>query len=103
MKTVSDLKPGDKIRHGCLELTVKGIWPADDGKTCILFEDIPSTDENSQAFQDLVRRTGGTGMMLPVKVENKGYDKSHRRDLLRPRLQDLKMLTSTTKDDKEEI
>lgn len=24
MKTVSDLKPGDKIRHGCLELTVKG-------------------------------------------------------------------------------
>ena len=89
MKTVSDLKPGDKIRHGCLELTVKEIWPTDDGKTCILFEDIPSTDENSQAFQDLVRRTGGTGMMLPVKVENKGYEASPSMKLLEMHKDDL--------------
>lgn len=89
MKTVSDLKPGDKIRHGCLELTVKGIWPADDRKTCILFEDIPSTDENSQAFQDLVRRTGGTGMMLPAKVENKGYEASLSMKLLEKYNDDL--------------
>lgn len=89
MKTVSDLKPGDKIRHGSLELTVKEIWPADDGKTCILFEDIPSTDENSQAFQDLVRRTGGNGMMLPVKVENKGYEASPSMKLLEKHKDDL--------------
>lgn len=82
MKTASELKPGDKIRHGCLELTVKEIWPADDGKTCILFEDIPASDENNEVFQDLVKQTGGTGMMLPVKVENKGYAESPSMKLM---------------------
>ena len=67
----------------------EGNLAGDDGKTCILFEDIPSTDENSQAFQDLVRRTGGTGMMLPVKVENKGYEASPSMKLLEMHKDDL--------------
>ena len=87
MKKVSELKPGDKVRHGALVLTVKAIWN-EDGQTKIFFHDIPWSEENEAAFRDLVEKAGGTGILAPVSVRNSSsYETSPLRETL---INDLK-------------
>lgn len=87
MKKVSELKPGDKVRHGALVLTVKTIWN-EDGQTKVLFHDIPWSEENEAAFMGLVEKTGGMGILAPVPVRNSsGYETSPLREVL---INDLK-------------
>jgi hypothetical protein len=81
MKKVSELKPGDKVRHGDLVLTVKAIWN-EDGQTKILFYDIPLIEEKRSAFRDLVEKTGGMGILAPVSVKGSGYKESPLREVL---------------------
>ncbi len=69
MKKASELKPGDKVRHGDLVLTVKSVWN-EDGQTKVLFYDIPWSEKNEAAFRDLVEKTGGMGILAPVSVRN---------------------------------
>lgn len=87
MKKMSELKPGDKVRHGDLILTVKAIWN-EDGQTKIIFHDIPWSEENETAFRDLVEKAGGMGILAPVSVRNgPGYETSPLREVL---IDDLK-------------
>lgn len=81
MKKASDLKPGDKLRHGDLVLTVKSVWN-EDGQTKILFHDIPLTGENQAAFRSLVEKTGGTGILAPVSTRKSySYETSPLREV----------------------
>lgn len=86
MKKASELKPGDKVRHGALVLTVKSVWN-EGGQTKVLFHDIPWTEENEAAFRDLVEKTGGMGILAPVSVKGSGYKESPLREAL---INDLK-------------
>lgn len=86
MKKASELKPGDKVRHGDLVLTVKSVWN-EDGQTKVLFYDIPWSKENEAAFRDLVEKTGGMGILAPVSVKGSGYKESPLREVL---IDDLK-------------
>ena len=54
-KTVSELKPGDVIREKGVALVVKLVLNRD-GKTLIMFEDMPATWENMEAYGSLLKK-----------------------------------------------
>lgn len=54
-KTVSELKPGDVIREKGVALVVKLVLNRD-GKTLIMFEDMPATRENMEAYGSLLKK-----------------------------------------------
>lgn len=53
---VSELKPGDVIREKGVAFTVKQVLNSDAGKTLILFEDMPATEENMEAYGSLLKK-----------------------------------------------
>lgn len=54
-KTVSELKPGDVIREKGVAFVVKLVLNRD-GKTLIMFEDMPATRENMEAYGSLLKK-----------------------------------------------
>lgn len=54
-KTVSELKPGDVIREKGVAFVVKLVLNRD-GKTLIMFEDMPATWENMEAYGSLLKK-----------------------------------------------
>lgn len=67
MKTVADLKPGDVAYIDGQPFTVKSV-DTSDGKTTLVFEDVPATKERCEAIKRLVRDTGGIAAMVPVQL-----------------------------------
>lgn len=55
-KKVSELEPGDVIREKGVAFTVKQVLNSDAGKTLILFEDMPATEENMEAYGSLLKK-----------------------------------------------
>lgn len=55
-KKVSELEPGDVIRKKGVAFTVKQVLNSDAGKTLILFEDMPATEENMEAYGSLLKK-----------------------------------------------
>lgn len=55
-KKVSELEPGDVIREKGVAFTVKQVLNSDAGKTLILFEDMPATKENMEAYGSLLKK-----------------------------------------------
>ena len=55
-KKVSELEPGDVIREKGVAFTVKQVLNSDAGKTLILFEDMPATTENMEAYGSLLKK-----------------------------------------------
>lgn len=54
-KTVSELKPGDVIREKGVAFVVKLVLNRD-SKTLIMFEDMPATWENMEAYRSLLKK-----------------------------------------------
>lgn len=82
MKRVEDLKPGDVLVQDGVTFTVKGTAPLPDGQTAVYFEDMPANEEVTAAFRKLTEVTGGTGLLPPVKMEQKGWKDSKLRQVL---------------------
>lgn len=55
-KKVSELEPGDVIREKGVAFTVKQVLNSGAGKTLVLFEDMPATEENMEAYGSLLKR-----------------------------------------------
>ena len=55
-KTVSELKPGDVIREKGVAFVVKLVLNQEGKKTLIVFEDIPATEENMEAYGSLLKK-----------------------------------------------
>ncbi len=55
MKRVSDLKRGDVIVAGGVEFVVKAAATLPNGKTTLVFRDMPATTENLAAYGELLR------------------------------------------------
>ena len=55
MKRVSELEPGDVIREKGVAFVVKLVLNRD-GKTLIMFEDMPVTWENMEAYGSLLKK-----------------------------------------------
>lgn len=55
MKRVSELEPGDVIREKGVAFVVKLVLNRD-GKTHIMFEDMPATRENMEAYGSLLKK-----------------------------------------------
>ena len=55
-KKVSELEPGDVIREKGVAFTVKQVLNSDAGKILILFEDMPATEENMEAYGSLLKK-----------------------------------------------
>lgn len=55
MKKVGELEPGDAIIQDGVRFTVKVIANLPNGKTTILFEDMPATEENMAAYGKLLK------------------------------------------------
>ena len=55
MKRVSELEPGDVIREKGVAFVVKLVLNRD-GKTLIMFEDMPATRENMEAYGSLLKK-----------------------------------------------
>lgn len=56
MKRVSELKPGDVIREKGVSFVVRLVLNREEGKTLIVFEDMPATEENMEAYGSLLKR-----------------------------------------------
>ena len=54
-KKVSELEPGDVIRENGVAFTVKQVLNSGAGKTLVLFEDMPATEENMEAYGSLLK------------------------------------------------
>lgn len=54
-KNVGELVPGDIITQDGVKFTVKVIANLPNGKTAILFEDMPATEENMAAYGKLLK------------------------------------------------
>lgn len=55
-KTVSELKPGDVIREKGVSFVVRLVLNREEGKTLIVFEDMPATEENMEAYGSLMKK-----------------------------------------------
>lgn len=55
MKRVRDLKPGDVVTAGGLEFVVHAVANLPNGKTTVLFEDVPATPEYVAAYGELLK------------------------------------------------
>lgn len=55
MKEVSELKPGEIIRENGVAFTVRRVLNTDE-KTLIIFEDMPATKENMEAYGSLLKK-----------------------------------------------
>lgn len=55
MKRVTDLKRGDVIVAGGVEFVVQAAANLPDGRTTLLFQDMPATLENLAAYGELLR------------------------------------------------
>ena len=55
MKRVSELEPGDVIREKGVAFVVK-LGRNREGKTLIMFEDMPATWENMEAYGSLLKK-----------------------------------------------
>jgi adenylate kinase family enzyme len=55
MKAVSELKPGEIIRENGVAFTVRQVLNTDE-KTLIIFEDMPATNENMEAYGSLLKK-----------------------------------------------
>lgn len=55
MKEVSELKPGEIIRENGVAFTVRQVLNTDE-KTLIIFEDMPATKENMEAYGSLLKK-----------------------------------------------
>ena len=55
MKEVSELKPGEIIRETGVAFTVRRVLNTDE-KTLIIFEDMPATKENMEAYGSLLKK-----------------------------------------------
>lgn len=55
MKKVSELKPGEIIRENGVAFTVRRVLNTDE-KTLIIFEDMPATKENMEAYGSLLKK-----------------------------------------------
>lgn len=55
MKEVSELKPGEIIRENGVAFTVRQVLNTDE-KTLIIFEDMPATKENVEAYGSLLKK-----------------------------------------------
>lgn len=56
MKRVSELKPGDVIREKGVAFIVKLVLNQEGKKTLIVFEDMPATRENMEAYGSLLKK-----------------------------------------------
>lgn len=56
MKRVSELKPGDVIREKGVSFVVRLVLNREEGKTLIVFEDMPATEENMEAYGSLMKK-----------------------------------------------
>lgn len=56
MKRVSELKPGDVIREKGVSFVVRLVLNREAGKTLIVFEDMPATEENMEAYGSLLKK-----------------------------------------------
>lgn len=56
MKRVSELKPGDVIREKGVSFVVRLVLNREEGKTLIVFEDMPATEENMEAYGSLLKK-----------------------------------------------
>ena len=56
MKRVSELKPGDVIREKGVSFVVRLVLNREGGKTLIVFEDMPATEENMEAYGSLMKK-----------------------------------------------
>lgn len=54
-KTVSELKPGDVLKVGDVKFTVKVAANLPNGKTTLMFEDMPNTPEYREAYEKLLK------------------------------------------------
>lgn len=82
MKKVEDLVPGDVLVQDGVRFVVKEVSPLPDGKTAVYFEDMPATEEIAASFRKLTEVTGGTGLLPPVKLEQKGWQNSKLRQVM---------------------
>lgn len=82
MKKVEDLVPGDVLVQDGVRFVVKEVAPLPDGKTAVYFEDMPATEEIAASFRKLTEATGGTGLLPPVKLEQKGWQNSKLRQVM---------------------
>lgn len=55
MKRVSDLKRGDVVVAGGVEFVVKAAVNMSNGKTFLMFQDVPATPENMAAYGELLK------------------------------------------------
>ena len=55
MKRVSDLKRGDVVVAGGVELVVEAAVNMSNGKTFLMFQDVPATPENMAAYGELLK------------------------------------------------
>lgn len=55
MRAVSELKPGEIIRENGVAFTVRQVLNTDE-KTLIIFEDMPATNENMEAYGSLLKK-----------------------------------------------
>lgn len=55
-KKVFELEPCDVIREKGVAFIVKQVLNSDAGKTLILFEDMPATEENMEAYGSLLKK-----------------------------------------------
>lgn len=56
MKRVSELKPGDVIREKGVSFVVRLVLNREGEKTLIVFEDMPATEENMEAYGSLLKK-----------------------------------------------
>lgn len=56
MKMVSELKPGDVIWEKGVSFVVRLVLNREEGKTLIVFEDMPATEENMEAYGSLLKK-----------------------------------------------
>lgn len=55
MKRVRDLEPGDVVKAGGVEFVVEAAANLPNGKTTILFKDVPATPEYITAYGELLK------------------------------------------------
>ena len=55
MKRVSDLKRGDVVVAGGVEFVVEAAVNMSNGKTFLMFQDVPATPENMAAYGELLK------------------------------------------------
>lgn len=56
MKKVSELEPGDVIVENGVRFVVRSALNLENGKTFIMFEDMPATDAVTKAYGSLLKK-----------------------------------------------